>query len=86
MQTRSIFRSAVPDYNKLYKLTQALTDTPIQTRVNCLLEGTEYMDECHRVLECLKEAKLFQKAKEFATVGGLAVDQVIVEQVLLKAA
>ncbi|XP_022104683.1 spatacsin-like isoform X2 [Acanthaster planci] len=70
----------VPDYNKLYKLTQALTDTPIHTRITCLLEGTEYMDECHRVLECLKEAQLFQKAKEFATVAGLPVDQVIVEQ------
>ncbi|XP_038076708.1 spatacsin-like [Patiria miniata] len=76
----------VPDYNKLYKMTQALTDTPIHANITCLLEGTEYMDECHRVLESLKEAKLLQKAKEFASVAGLPVDQVIVEQLLCKLA
>ena len=73
-----------PDFNKLHRVTQALTDTPIQAEITRLVgvNEPEYTAECNRVLQCLKETKSFKKAKEFASVVGLPVDQVIVEQVL----
>ncbi|XP_033634267.1 spatacsin-like [Asterias rubens] len=81
--SRIVSRQA-PDFNKLHKVTQALTDTPIQAEITRLVgvNEPEYTAECNRVLQCLKETKSFKKAKEFASVAGLPVDQVIVEQLL----